>query len=341
MHDHLNKQLITSPTINHVVSTPDTGALAREHHRLADGRDKRRVVAARVHQRGVDAPDAAARAVIVSPAVHQAYTTYRPSTNTPLLVSFNSISPCMQISSLFPHDASPSSPSPRLRSLPLPLPPALPSPSSSSPDRAEAYTFTHPSLNIYFADLLSAARHYPLLDSRLLTLRAHCDATVLVRTYRMLCGCSLGAELIASVAAAAPSKDTSEDDDELRTAHANVHLWNDDGGDGKDAWLGAKIHAGHRKMGSVRSVEVHVKGPDVDAGPIMPPLVAHTTGHHTPRTAAFASHDSFAPSSLMAPLPSAPEVWDVSEIDAERVFPRAGDRQVDQWATSGRPVDDQ
>ncbi|EKM49313.1 uncharacterized protein PHACADRAFT_265696 [Phanerochaete carnosa HHB-10118-sp] len=265
MHDHLNKQLITSQTINHVVSTPDAGALVREHHRLADGHDKRRVVAARARQRGVDAPDAAARAIIVSPAVHQAYTTCRPSTNMPLSVSFNSISPRMQISSLFPHDASPLSPSPCLRSLPLPLPPVLPSPSFSSPDRAEAYAFIHPSLNIYFADLLSAAQHHPLLDGRLLTLRAHCDATALVRTYRVLCGCSLGAELIASVTAT-PSEDTSEDDDELRTAHANVHLWNDDGGDGEDAWRGAEIHTGRRKMGSVRSVEVHVKGPDVDAG---------------------------------------------------------------------------
>ncbi|EKM49323.1 uncharacterized protein PHACADRAFT_265684, partial [Phanerochaete carnosa HHB-10118-sp] len=281
MHDHLNKQLITSRTINHVVSTPDAGALAREHHRLADGRDKRRVVAARVRQRGVDAPDAAACAVIVSPAVHQAYTTCRPSTNTPLSVSINSISPRMQISSLFPHNASPSSPSPRLR------------PSSSSPDHAEAYTFIHPSLNIYFADLLSAAWHHPLLDGRLLTLRAHCDATALMRTYRVLCGCSPGTELIASVAAA-PSEDTSENDDELRTSHANVHF--------EDAWLGAEIHAGRRKMGSVRSVEVHVKGPDVDA----------RADHASPGRA----HDG-------PPRAAHGGVWDVSEIDAERVFPRA------------------
>ncbi|EKM48679.1 uncharacterized protein PHACADRAFT_202528, partial [Phanerochaete carnosa HHB-10118-sp] len=135
----------------------------------------------------------------------------------------------------------------------------------------------------------------------------------------------LGAELVASVAAAAPrdaasSEDASDGDNELPTADANVHSWDDNGSDVEDAWLGTEIRAGRCKAGSVCSVEVRVEEPDVDAGADHASLGrAHDEPPHAPRTTAFASRDSFAPSSLMA----TPEVWDVSEIDVGQVFLRA------------------
>ncbi|GJE92727.1 hypothetical protein PsYK624_088830 [Phanerochaete sordida] len=292
--------------------------------------------------------------IAVALPVRQAYTAFRSSVNTPLSASFNSLSPRMQMSALHPLDTPPVSPSPRLRPLPLgstpqlnmssatpvitpdelahlrqlvrPVPPVLPPPSDDA-EPAEAYTFVHQSLELYLADLFAAARHHPLLDGGLLTLRAHRDAAALVRAHRVLAGGSLGAELVCAVAAApaAPSTRASEsaaddDSDEARTEDA--HAW----GAADDAWLGAELRAGRRKASSVRSVEVRVEGPEHSAPPTPTPTPqADGRRRDTPGVphAAFASRESFAPTgSFLSPLPLAPEVWDASEVDVGRVFPR-------------------
>lgn len=297
----------------------------------------------------------------VSPPVRQAYTAYRSSVSTPLSASFHSMSPRAPLSPLYPHDTPPMSPSPRLRPLPLgsspQLTPSHPSaspiitneelqhlrsltspvpvtlPSSRAPlmldDAAppDAYTALHPSLDLYLADLFSAARHHPLLDGGLLTRRAHRDAEALVRAHRVVCGDALGAQLVTRVAlalaAAAPSLAGSRTaSDGPRTEDAHGLSW-DEHAHADDAWLGAELRAGARKAGSVRSVEVRIEGPDGEC--------EHERGHsrgHDARSgggAPFGSRESLPGAfggSFMSPLPLPPEVWDVSEVDVGRVFPR-------------------
>lgn len=288
--------------------------------------------------------------VSVSPAVRQTYAAYRSSINTLLSASFTSLSPRMQMAALHPLDTPPVSPSPRLRPLPLgsspqlapttstnpvvsvedlqqlrsltrPVPSALPTAYSSESDAPEAYTFIHPSLNIYMADLFSATRHHPLLDGGLLTLRAHRDAEDLVRAYRVICGDSLGAELITTIAAAPPDAASESQgpssDDELRTEDEHGLAW-----DRESAWLGAELRAGRRKASSLRSVEVRIQGPDGEHDHVHEQGHGHDHNHQQPRMTAFASRDDFVPRSFMSPLPLPPEVWDVSEVDIGRVFPR-------------------
>lgn len=187
--------------------------------------------------------------------------------------------------------------------------------SSQSESIPEAFTFIHSSLNIYLADLFSAARHHPLLDGTLLTLRAHRDSEDLVRAYRVICGDSIGAELVTTVAAAptldAPSMDSQEShtDEELRTEDEHGLSWERNT---ETEWLGAELKMGRRKASSIRSVEVRIQGPDGPEG--------------EPRSTPLESRESLTPGfgvgSFMSPLPLPPEVWDVSEVDIGRIFPR-------------------
>lgn len=279
----------------------------------------------------------------ISASVRQEYTAYRSSISTPLSASFNSLSPRIPLSALHPLDSPATSPSPRLRPLPLGSSPQLtpthptaapiisseelehlraltipvPTPSPNAPfdvdSPPEAYTFIHPSLNLYLSDLFSAARHHPSLDATLVTLRAHRDAEALVRAYRVLCGDSVGAELVATVAAAPPRADTdshTDDDDAphtIDTAHALG--WADE-----PAWLGVELRAGTRKDASVRSIEggVHVQV-----------RVYDEPGGGGGGGGSFAGGGS-----LPASLPLPPEVWDVSEVDIGRVFPRVVSHRV-------------
>ena len=179
----------------------------------------------------------------------------------------------------------------------------------------EAFTFIHLSLSIYLADLFSATRHHPLLDGTLLTLRAHRDAEDLVRAYRVICGDSIGAELITTVAAA-PSPDRpsmnsqgSQTDEELRTEDEYGLPWEQNT---ETEWLGAELKMGRRKASSIRSVEVRIQGLEGSQG--------------EPRSTPLESRESLTPrfgvGSFISPMPPSPEVWDVSEVDIGRIFPR-------------------
>lgn len=285
----------------------------------------------------------------IKPDVRQAYTAYRYSVSTPLSASFHSMSPRMPLSPLYSHESPVNSSSPRLRPPPLGSSPQLtstnlpatpiiteeelqhlrklttpvPVPSPNMPfdpnDSPEAYTSIHSSLNIYLGDLFSATRHHPQLDGTLLTLRAHRDAEDLARAYRVICGDSIGAELITTVASAPPfdmlgTDSQSPSDDEVYTVDDHGIPW--DHAADENEWLGAELKMGKRKASSIRSVEVRIQGPDTDS-----------------RGAPFESRESlaapgFGGQSFMSPFPLPPEVWDVSEVDIARIFPRVVSHRV-------------
>jgi len=59
----------------------------------------------------------------------------------------------------------------------------------------------HPSLRLYIADLIAAARHHHELDGTLLGLRCVEDAEALVRAHRVLCAGDVGSALVEQAAA--------------------------------------------------------------------------------------------------------------------------------------------
>jgi hypothetical protein len=143
-----------------------------------------------------------------------------------------------------------------------------------------------------------------MLDGTLLTLRAHHDAEDLVRAYRVLCGDSLGSELVTSVALAGNSpgnEDSQTDDDSVLTWEQHP----------ESEWLGAELRMGRRKASSVRSIEVRIQSPEADP---------HCNAPHGNREslASGLAQDN----GLMSPLSLPPQMWDVSEVDIGRVFPR-------------------
>ncbi|KAI0339910.1 hypothetical protein BDW22DRAFT_554772 [Trametopsis cervina] len=237
--------------------------------------------------------------VNVTTAVRQTYTAYQAATS-PLSSSFSSLTPRTPHSPLFPLDAASQTPRTPLRPTAhlLPPPPVIPPTElaylrslthpvpatirqSGITHPADAYTHMHPTLRIYLQDLFAAARHHPLIDGSLLTLRAHRDAEDLVRAFRVVCGDSLGADLISAVAAT-PAPPRSEDTASL------VSPSDDDSGLGwekpEEEWLGAEIEM---------------------AGPF--------DG---------LSEGGSSRADLLAALPPQPAVWDVSEVDVGKIFPR-------------------
>lgn len=152
----------------------------------------------------------------------------------------------------------------------------------------------------------------------MITLRAHRDAEDLVRAYRVICGDSIGAELVTTVATAPPlhGMDTdsqSPTDDEPRTIDEHGLAW--DGPEDETEWLGAELKRGKNKASSIRSVEVRIQGPDIDIEPREPQP--------------FSSKVSLGVGgSFMSSFPLPPEVWDVSEVDIGRVFPRVVSHRV-------------
>lgn len=171
----------------------------------------------------------------------------------------------------------------------------------------------HPTLDIYLSDLFAATRHHPLVDGTLITLRAHRDAEDLVRAFRVICGSSLGAELISNVASAShrdggPRARVSEDsatDDELLSPTDDTHGIDWDKQAGEEDWLGAEIRMGKRKASSLRSVEVRIQGPSEQGAPFDA-----------------ASENARSRMDLLPTLPRQPEVWDISEVDVGKIFPR-------------------
>lgn len=134
----------------------------------------------------------------------------------------------------------------------------------------------------------------------------------------MICGDSIGADLVTTVAAAPPLPGLDTDsqsftDDEPNTIDEHNIPWE---GPGEDTeWLGAELKMGKRKASSIRSVEVRIQGPDsIDTEPRDAPP--------------FASRVSLGVASFMSPLPLPPEVWNISEVDIGRMFPRIVSHRV-------------
>ena len=296
--------------------------------------------------------------VVVSPAVRQAYVSYRSGTASPLSSSFLSTSPRTPLSSLRPldtNDTMPHSPSPLLRvtshaatstsaaTQPTPIIPAqeiayLRSLTAQAPaatpaldglesdEPPDAYTSIHPSLRLYLADLFSATRHHPLLDGTMLTLRAHRDAEDLARAFRVISGSSLGVELVVEVAAMSAGTRGSVDGESesgLQTPSDESSLeWGKSPEEAQDLWLGEELKMSRRKASSVRSVEVRVQTPGSgdDDGDIQ-------TVENAPFGDASSSVNNLH-TGLSSPAIRQPQIWDVSEVDIARIFPRVVSHRV-------------
>lgn len=167
---------------------------------------------------------------------------------------------------------------------------------------AQAHTSIHPSLNTYLSDLFSATRHHPELDGSLLTLQARRDADDLVRAFRVIGGDTLGTELIETYANRAPSlRHTSSTDSYDRVSRMDVESI---GWSKEDRDIVMTFESPHP--------EVRVQQEPDTPRP-------NGNGHFT---SAQLGSDSQTRAASSLPLPPAEAVWDVSEADIARIFPR-------------------
>ncbi|GBE80603.1 predicted protein [Sparassis crispa] len=268
--------------------------------------------------------------VVIEPSTRQAFTTYRSTlVTTPHTSPFPS--PRALPSELFPTSTgtptnSPIRSAPSRISTPV-IPPVIPpsevahlrSLACASPDaQAHAYTSIHPSLRAYLCDLFSATRHHPALDGTLLTRRAHKDAEALVRAYRVLVGDSIGAELVR---VAGSNCAISEDGDEFSADSGEGTLeWDKPGmdldwmvGGGSDTGKG-RISNDTDTSGSMEHVVRLNLEEDIRKG-------RQSTEQDLPQPPDFREQvDDHLRKSTH--LRSDAEVWDISEVDVARVFPR-------------------
>ncbi|KAI0745865.1 hypothetical protein C8Q76DRAFT_604833, partial [Earliella scabrosa] len=194
--------------------------------------------------------------------------------------------------------------------IPMPTPvPAQPPP----------YAALHPSLDMYLLDLFAATRHHPALDGTLLTMRAHADAEALARAFRVLNGDTIGATLVCHEARMG-DRDTAAMDSL-------------DGGswaDGRSgAWRSAESLGGRTRAngvagkGSDESVEgphgVKLRVDDEDGGSHR----SFSGGFDELLGVGVPAREPSPADALDAAVARAwPEVWDVSEEDVARIFPR-------------------
>lgn len=188
------------------------------------------------------------------------------------------------------------------------------------PHHPPPYAALHPSLDMYLLDLFAATRHHPALDGTLLTMRAHMDAEALARAFRVLNGDTIGATLVCQEARLGDAD----------TAAFDGGSWT---GGGSAAWrsaesLGGMIRsneAGSRLGVGKASDEygyegehgIRVRVDDEDGG-------SHRSFSAGFEGAPDAPDPELAPAdALDAAIKSAwPDVWDVSEEDVARIFPR-------------------
>ncbi|KAK7692351.1 hypothetical protein QCA50_003976 [Cerrena zonata] len=192
---------------------------------------------------------------------------------------------------------------------------------SSKRDKEMAYTAIHPSLNMYLADLFSATRHHPEFDSALLTLRAHKDAEDLVRAFRVINGDTLGTELISSVSAnvfAAHHNGNghlmaSGTEDETGSSRALSKMDDESLGwgkmeDGDDVLMNLHGRKDSREHDHGGSLGIRVQAPDGSSQEGVP-FIIDDLGLHLDGP------------EMNFPDPP-PQIWDVSEVDIARIFPR-------------------
>ncbi|KAI0075785.1 hypothetical protein K474DRAFT_1663891 [Panus rudis PR-1116 ss-1] len=290
--------------------------------------------------------------VNISPAVHQTYTAYRAAhAPIPLSPSFHSPSPrspptplkpltpisdpvlAARASIFRPASAGPpASKTPiippseiaRLRALTKSPPSGIASPAhddnNTTPMVPEnnafndnvmvrAYTSIHPSLHMYLADLFSATRHHPELDGTLLGLRASRDAEDLVRAFRVIGGNTLGTELISTIASMPNYEDT-----QTETTSSRNHTISK--GDSDSLGWGSNDKPEEHVL-----MDMHPYPPphSSDVNPGVRVLAPESQGDGTPNIPPL-DLDMPIPDVLQPPPP--PEIWDVSEVDIARVFPR-------------------
>ncbi|KAI0775817.1 hypothetical protein BD413DRAFT_602979 [Trametes elegans] len=172
----------------------------------------------------------------------------------------------------------------------------------------------HASLEMYLLDLFAATRHHPALDGALLTARAHADAEALARAFRVLNGDTVGAALVAHEAHVGADRETAA------AESFDDSSWTEDGWRSAESLTG-RTHANgfaQNKNGdefvNVNGVRVRVNGDDVSDGE------SGASGLYDDGTG---GGGLSPPEALAVAMARAwPEVWDVSEEDVARIFPR-------------------
>ncbi|KZT71837.1 hypothetical protein DAEQUDRAFT_665359 [Daedalea quercina L-15889] len=261
--------------------------------------------------------------ITISPSARQAYAAYRV---TPLPTPHGSPFPTAQaLPSHTDYVSPPPARTPTSRSTPLPsfqsasqshstaanpvisatdlaVLRALASPTPSA--EVHAYTSIHPSLTAYIRDLFAATRHHPVLDGTSLTHQAHSDAEALARAFRVLAGDSLGMNLVH---VAVELEQESSGTEHSGSTHAESLNAEGNGGWEKEVmgmnWAapqGVPRVSLERREDENTPLNVDLPYAPDDGQPALTP----TLGAPTPAPA------------------KPPEVWDVSEVDVARIFPR-------------------
>ncbi|KAI1795594.1 hypothetical protein LXA43DRAFT_881607 [Ganoderma leucocontextum] len=199
------------------------------------------------------------------------------------------------------------------------------------PSEPPPHAALHPSLEHYLLDLFAATRHHPALDGTLLTARAHADAEALARAFRVLGGDTVGATLVEHEARLEREREREEgsgpDGLDARSSLSDSAAWrsaesvlgNGNGhgnGDGSDRYGGPGFGMS-KGQGKGKGVRVHV---EEDGEPWSP--TPHDALLAQAAEPVAAPEVSPAEAQAEAMRRSWPEVWDVSEEDVARIFPR-------------------
>lgn len=196
----------------------------------------------------------------------------------------------------------------------------------------------HPSLEPYLLDLFAATRHHPALDGTLLTARAHADAEALARAFRVLGGDTVGATLVEhearieqererDVGAGHDARSWGSESAAWRSAEsvfANANANGNGYGYGEPGSGSGKGEGKGKSSGefSGRGVRVHVEPEDgLQWSPTPYDALLGQAGE-------LVSHVNPAEAQEQTIRRSWPEIWDVSEEDVARIFPRVVSHRV-------------
>ncbi|RPD57518.1 hypothetical protein L226DRAFT_551309 [Lentinus tigrinus ALCF2SS1-7] len=292
--------------------------------------------------------------VSLQPAVRQSYLAYRAA-HTPTPRGTPMVSPLA-----LPHNGhayfasqTPVHQSPARRTTPLPTPappapPALPAselaylrtlarphpvaapifyPSvhanikfplpASNQQRAPPYAGLHPSLDMYILDLFSATRHHPALDGTLLTMRAHADAEALARAFRVLNGDTIGAALVYHEARMGDRETAAESLDSSSWVDGDSAAWRSADSLAQPKENG-KVEKGSEESASALGNGMHGVRLRVDNEDGFRSFSGGFGEYLDGNEAELSPAEA-----LDAAIKRAwPEVWDVSEEDVARIFPR-------------------
>ncbi|KAI0823616.1 hypothetical protein BC628DRAFT_1411399 [Trametes gibbosa] len=199
-----------------------------------------------------------------------------------------------------------------------------PHPVTPPPPQPAPYAAVHASLEMYLLDLFAATRHYPALDGTLLTARAHADAEALMRAFRVLNGDTVGGTLVSQEAQLGDHNDGAA----VEAESFDDASWTEDGwrsvesltksaragkgnGDGNgNGFADSKESVSEEYPGAV-GMHVRVSVEQSDGDSAFDDMRPGDGGASPPEAQALAMARAW------------PEVWDVSEEDVARVFPRA------------------